>query len=102
MAKLTWKILNLTQSNLDITQYVRSLTYTIGRPNAVSPYAGGSFSFTMTNTSDQVQYAEVQDEIRISVKGTGAYFLAFAGFISQRDYQDGPGTALNSTSRLAA
>ena len=97
MAKLTWKILNLTQSNLDITQYVRSLTYTIGRPNAVSPYAGGSFSFTMTNTSDQVQYAEVQDEIRISVKGTGAYSTAFAGLISQRDYQDGPGTALNST-----
>ena len=97
MAKLTWKILNLTQSNLDITQYVRSLTYTIGRPNAVSPYAGGSFSFTMTNTSDQVQYAEVQDEIRISVKGTGAYSTAFAGLISQRDYQDGPGAALNST-----
>jgi hypothetical protein len=97
MAKLTWKILNLTQSNLDITQYVRSLTYTIGRPNAVSPYAGGFFSFTMTNTSDQVQYANVQDEIRISVKGTGAYFLAFAGFISQREYQDGPGSALNST-----
>lgn len=97
MAKLTWRITNQTQSNLDITQYVRSLTYTIGRPNAVSPYAGGSFSFTMTNTSDQVQYANVQDYIRIAVKGTGAYFDAFVGYVSQRDYQDGPGTALNST-----
>jgi hypothetical protein len=97
MAKLTWRITNQTQSNLDITQYVRSLTYTIGRPNAVSPYAGGKFSFTMTNTSDQVNYAEVQDFIRIAVKGTGAYFDAFVGFVSQRDYQDGPGTALNST-----
>jgi hypothetical protein len=97
MPKLTWRITNQTQSNLDITQYVRSLTYTIGRPNAVSPYAGGSFSFTMTNTSDQVQYAEVQDYIRIAVKGTGAYFDAFVGYVSQRDYQDGQGTALNST-----
>jgi len=97
MAKLTWKIVNITQSNLDITQYLRSLTYTIGRPNAVSPYAGGSFSFTMTNTSNQVQYAEVQDEIAISVKGTGAYFEAYRGLVAQRDYQDGPGTALNST-----
>jgi hypothetical protein len=97
MAKLTWKITNQTQSNLDITQYVRSLTYTIGRPNAVSPYAGGSFSFTMTNTSNQVNYANVQDYIRIAVKGTGAYFDAFVGYVSQREYQDGPGTALNST-----
>lgn len=97
MAKLTWKIVNLTQSNLDITQYLRSLTYTIGRSNAVSPYAGGFFSFTMTNTSDQVQYANVQDEIQISVKSTGAYFEGFRGFISQREYQDGQGTALNST-----
>lgn len=97
MAKLTWQVINMTQSNLDITQYVRSLTYIIGRPNAVSPYSGGSFSFTMTNTSNQVQYANVQDEIKISVKGTGAYFEAFVGLVSQRDYQDGPGTALNST-----
>jgi len=97
MAKLTWRIRNLTQSNLDITQYLRSLTYTIGRPNAVSPYAGGSFSFTMTNTSDQVQYAEIQDYIEISVKTTGAYYVALYGYVSQREYQDGPGSALNST-----
>ena len=97
MAKLTWRIRNFTQSNLDITQYVRSLTYTIGRPNAVSPYAGGSFSFTMTNTSDQVQYAEVQDYIELAVKGTGAYLVVNYFRVLQRDYQDGPGTALNST-----
>jgi len=97
MAKLTWRIRNLTQSSLDITQYLRSLSYTIGRPNAVSPYAGGNFSFTMTNTSDQVQYAKVQDEIEISVKTTGAYSVAFRGFVSQREYQDGTGSALNST-----
>ena len=97
MAKLTWRIRNFTQSNLDITQYVRSLTYTIGRPNAVSPYAGGSFSFTMTNTSDQVQYANVQDYIELAVKGTGAYLVVNYFRVSQRDYQDGPGTALNST-----
>jgi len=97
MATLTWRIRNLTQSSLDITQYLRSLTYTIGRPNAVSPYAGGTFSFTMTNTSNQVNYANVQDEIEISVKGTGAYFVAFRGYVSQREYQDGTGSALNST-----
>jgi hypothetical protein len=39
----------------------------------------------------------VQDYIRIAVKGTGAYFDAFVGYVSQREYQDGPGTALNST-----
>ena len=97
MPKLTWQIINITQSNLDVTQYLRSLTYTIGRPNAVSPYAAGPFSFTMTNTSNQVDYVKVQDEIKISVKGTGAYFEAYRGFISQREYQDGPGSALNST-----
>ena len=97
MAKLTWRIRNQTQSNLDITQYVRSLTYTIGRPNAVSPYAGGTFSFTMTNTSNQVNYANVQDYLEIAVKGTGAYLVVNYFRVTQREYQDGPGTALNST-----
>ena len=97
MAKLTWRITNQTQGNTDITQYVRSISYTLGRPNAVSPYAGGSFSFTMTNTSNQATYAQVQDFIRIAVKGSGAYSDAFVGYVSQREYQDGPGTALNST-----
>ena len=96
MAKLTWKVYNSTQAT-DITQYVRSISYTLGRPNAVSPYAGGSFSFTMTNTSNQATYAQVQDFIRIAVKGSGAYSDAFVGYVSQREYQDGPGTALNST-----
>jgi len=97
MAKLTWRVTNQTQGNTDITQYVRSITYTLGRPNAVSPYSGGSFSFTMTNTSNQATYAQVQDFIRIAVKGSGAYSDAFVGYVSQREYQDGPGTALNST-----
>ena len=97
MAKLTWRVTNQTQGNLDITQYVRSITYTIGRPNAVSPYAGGTFSFTMTNTSNEATYAQVQDFIRIAVKGSGAYSDAFVGYVSAREYQDGPGTALNST-----
>lgn len=97
MAKLTWRITNQTQGNTDITQYVRSISYTLGRPNAVSPYSGGSFSFTMTNTSNEATFAQVQDFIRIAVKGSGAYSDAFVGYVSAREYQDGPGTALNST-----
>jgi hypothetical protein len=73
------------------------MSYTIGRPNAVSPYAGGTFSFTMTNTSNEVNYANVQDYFEIAVKGTGAYLVVNYFRVTQREYQDGPGTALNST-----
>ncbi len=97
MAKLTWRIKNQTQGALDITQYVRSLTYTQGRPNAVSPYTGGTFSFTMTNDNGQVLFAQVQDEIVIEVKGTGIFFSGIRGFVTQRTYQDGQGEGLNST-----
>ena len=97
MAKLTWKIENYTQGNLDITQYVRSLTFTHGRQNAVSPYNGGAFSFTMTNDNGQVLFAQVQDFIRIFVKGSGAYEFAFTGYVTQRTYQDGQGQGLDST-----
>ena len=97
MAKLTWRIRNQTQGYLDITQYVRSITFTIGRPNAVSPFTGGTFSFTMTNDNGQVQYANVQDEIEIDVKGTGIFYNLLEGFVTQRQYQDGQGEGLNST-----
>lgn len=97
MTKLTWKVTNQTQANLDITQYVRSITYTMGRSSAVSPYSGGSFSFTMSNSNNEQIYANVQDFIRIAVKGSGAYSDGFVGYITQREYQDSPGTALNST-----
>jgi hypothetical protein len=51
----------------------------------------------MTNTNNQVNYANIQDYLEIAVKGTGAYLAVNYFRVTQREYQDGPGTALNST-----
>lgn len=94
MAKLTWKVSN---GATDLTSLVRSLDYTFGRQNAVSAYAPNYLSFTMTNTNNGASLPAVQDVITVSVKGTGAFSTAFTGRVTQRNFNDGSGTALNST-----
>jgi len=101
MPKLTWEIINYTQSNLDITQYVRSLNFTLGRPSALSPYSGNTATITITNTADQVQYAEINDTIRLRATATGGTaFFSFIGKVASRNFQDQPGNANNSTATI--
>ena len=94
MAKYTWKV---AIGATDITSLVRSIDYTFGRSNAVSPYAPNSCSFTMTNTNNGASLPAVQDLVYVSVKTTGAYEDAFVGRVTQRNFNDGTGSALNST-----
>jgi len=94
MAKLTWKV---AKGVTDLTSLVRSIDYTFGRQNAVSAYGPNFLSFTMTNTNNGASLPAVQEAITVSVKGTGAYEDAFTGRVVQRNFNDGPGTALNST-----
>jgi len=98
MPKLTWKVSNYTQSNLDLTQYVRSLSYTQGRPTPLSPYSGNSASITMTSYGGIEQYVSVNDEIYISSTPTGGteQYL-FIGRVTSRTFDDNPGDGINST-----
>lgn len=98
MAKLTWKVV---QNLSDITSLVRSIDVTVGRSNAVSAYGPNYLSFTMTNTSNDA-VPQVQDQIFVSVKGSGAYQQVFSGRVTQRNFNDGPGSALNSTCTIVA
>jgi len=94
MAKLTWKVAN---GATDLTSLVRSIDYTFGRQNAVSAYGPNFLSFTMTNTDNGASLPAVQDYITVSVKTTSLYVTTFQGYVTQRNFNDGPGTALNST-----
>jgi hypothetical protein len=98
MPKLTWKVLNNTQANLDITQYVRSLSFTLGRPSPLSPYSGNSASITMNSYGGIETYVQVNDEISLYATATGGPGLSpFQGFVSSRTFDDNPGTGINST-----
>jgi hypothetical protein len=98
MPKLTWKVTNHTQADLDITQYVRSLSFTLGRPSPVSPYSGNSASITMSSYGGLETYVAVNDEIYLYAQATGgSYQLKFVGRVASRNYNDEPGTGINST-----
>ena len=98
MPKLTWEVSNDTQGGLDLTQYVRSLSFTQGRPSPLSPYSGNSASITMTSYGGIEQYVAINDQIFISAEPTGgtARFL-FQGFVTSRTFDDNPGDGVNST-----
>ena len=98
MPELTWTVINVTQSNLDITQYVRSLNFTMGRPSPLSPYSGNSASITMTSYGGIETYVAVNNQILIKASATGiGNSDVFKGIIASRDFNDLPGTGLNST-----
>ena len=98
MPKLTWTIINNTQANLDITQYVRSLSFTLGRPSPLSPYSGNSASITMTSYGGLETYVQINDEISLYATATGGPNLSpFQGFVTSRNFNDNPGTGINST-----
>jgi hypothetical protein len=97
MPKLTWGVFNYTQS-LHITQYVRSLSYTQGRPTPLSPYSGNSASITMTSYGGIEQYVSVNDQILISSEPTGGIGrYVFDGIVTSRTFDDNPGDGVNST-----
>jgi len=100
MAKLTWQVVNHTQADLDITQYVRSLNYTVGRPSPLTTYSGNIASLTITNTSNQVAYAAINDEIYIQAQGNSFNYSVFYGIVTSRNYQDEPGNGNNSTATI--
>ena len=98
MPKLTWKVINHTQADLDVTQYVRSLSFTQGRPSPLSPYSGNSANITMTSYGGIETYVSVNDEIYISATPTGGIEqYLFIGRVTSRTFDDNPGTGINST-----
>lgn len=98
MAKLTWTVKNKTQADLDITQYVRSLNFTLGRPSPVSPYSGNSGSVTMSSYGGIETYVAVNDKINFYAQATGGgQQLKFQGRVASRNFDDEPGTGINST-----
>ena len=98
MPKLTWKVINHTQADLDVTQYVRSLSFTQGRPSPLSPYSGNSASITMTSYGGIENSVAVNDEIYISSTPTGGTEVyLFIGRVTSRTFDDNPGTGINST-----
>jgi len=98
MPKLTWKIVNYTQANLDITQYVRSLNFTQGRPTPLSPYSGNRASITMSSYGGNQTYVSINDQIIITSTATGGpEYTLFIGRVTSRTFDDDPGTGLNST-----
>ena len=98
MPKLIWKVINHTQADLDVTQYVRSLNFTQGRPTPVSPYSGNSANITMTSYGGIETYVSVNDEIYIGSTPTGGAFkYLFIGRVVSRTFDDNPGNGINST-----
>jgi hypothetical protein len=98
MAKLTWEIFNVTQSNLDVTQYVRSLSFTQGRPSPLSPYSGNSASITMLSYGGIENYVNVNDQLKFLCYDPALFPRElFLGRITSRTFDDNPGTGINST-----
>ena len=98
MAKLTWEIFNVTQSNLDVTQYVRSLSFTQGRPTALSPYSGNSASITMSSYGGIENYVNVNDQLKFLCYDPALFPRElFLGRITSRTFDDNPGDGINST-----
>ena len=100
MAKLTWEIINHTQADLDITQYVRSVNYTVGRPSPLATYSGNIASLTITNSNNEVAYAAINDEIYFNAQGNSSNLSVFVGTVTSRNYQDEPGNGNNSTATI--
>jgi hypothetical protein len=100
MAKITWQVVNFTQSQLDITEYVRSLNFTFGRPSPLSTYSGNTASLTITNDNDQVSLANIQDRIYFYASVSGPLVPVFIGEIASRNFQDEPGSGNNSTATI--
>ena len=100
MAKLTWKVLNLTQASNDITDHIQSLSLTVGRPTALSPFSGNSATITMFSYGGTESLVDINDEIRLRVNGGAADRTVFQGRIASRNFDDQPGLALNSTMQV--
>ena len=101
MPKFTWTVVNHTQANLDITQYLRSMTFGYGRRSPVSAYSGNTGLLVLTNTNDEAAFAQVNDTIWISCLPNTHGFTQtdrVAEFtVISRQYNDEPGDGNNST-----
>tara|TARA_R110000868_G_scaffold1512_3_gene11890 strand:- start:645 stop:1757 length:1113 start_codon:yes stop_codon:yes gene_type:complete len=98
MAKLKWSVWNISQSSLDVTQYVQSLSFTLGRPSPLTAYSGNSASVTMFSYGGIENYVNVQDELLLFAEDpSGAERSLFLGRITSRTFDDNPGSGINST-----
>ena len=98
MPKLTWTIVNNTQASLDITQYVQSLNFIMGRPSPLSAYSGNSATITMFSYGGTESFVEINDDILLKATATGGTIKTlFRGVVASRNYNDVPGTGVNST-----
>ena len=98
MPKLTWQVLNNTQSNLDITQYVQLVNFTLGRPTALSSYSGNSATITMFSYGGTESFVQINDYIFIKAQATGGTNKTLLqGRVTSRNFSDEPGTGINST-----
>ena len=102
MAKLVWTVINNTQANLDVTQYVQSLSFAQGRPTAVSSYSGNSATITMYNFGGTENSVAINDKIYIksSTAATGVLII-YIGYITSRTFDDNPGSGINSTMTIS-
>jgi hypothetical protein len=97
MAKLKWTVINQTQSYLDVTQYVQSLSFTLGRASPLTAYSGNSATITMFSYGGIENYVNVQDEIQLLAEDAVNNQQIFLGKITSRTFDDNPGTGINST-----
>ena len=100
MPKYTWTIKNKTQTE-DITEFVRSLSFSYGRPSPVSPYSGNTGLMVLTNTDNEYKLANVNDTIVISVSPNAFGINQTANVatftVISRQFNDEPGSGNNST-----
>jgi hypothetical protein len=100
MPKYTWTVNNTTQTE-NITEFVRSLSFSYGRPSPVSPYSGNTGLMVLTNTDNEYKLANVNDTIVISVSPNAFGFTQTADVatftVISRQFNDEPGSGNNST-----
>ena len=97
MATLQWQVVNETQASLDVTTDVQSLNFTVGRSTALAPYSGNIAAITMFSYGGAESTMSVNDEITLAVYNGVSYETVFAGRVASRNFNDVPGTGVNST-----
>jgi hypothetical protein len=98
MAKLTYSVLNNTQSNLDITSYIKSMRLSFGRESPIAPLQGATAYITLNNDALQSEKVLLGDVIWIRASTpTQSGNTVFVGQISNRDFDDRPGNGVGST-----
>lgn len=97
MATLQWQVVNQTQGSFDVTTDIQSFNLTVGRSTPLAPYSGNSAAITMFSYGGAETTMQVNDQITIAVYNGVSYQTVFAGRVASRNFNDLPGTGVNST-----